>query len=187
MDTHQKYKRPDIRGIWLPGLLILGCWVLTSSDPARAQERSGFTLQLDFGAGFIAPEVLQGRNFGLACGIGAGGFVNPDLAVLGRANTVMIFMEDSSHFTAKFFSVFFGVHAQYWIGSSFFISGGPGAILVAADDSDVSSSNVFWGISLLTGYSFLTTSHHSLQVTLEFTNISLLGVMGNLSLAWQFF
>ncbi|MBW1808023.1 MAG: hypothetical protein JRJ87_07475 [Deltaproteobacteria bacterium] len=187
MDAHQKDKRMHNRGVWLLGLLLLGCWLIADSNPAQAQERSGFTLQLDFGAGLIEPTFSNMPHFGFSAGLGVGGFVTENLAILARANAVYIRWEEYEGRMAQFISVFFGVHAQYWICNSFFISGGPGAVFVAYEEVDGSGSNFSWGISLRTGYSFLTTTHHSLQVTLEFTNIDVHALMANLSLAWQFF
>jgi len=131
--------------------------------------KSGMTFELNLGIGWIrAANDSDSETSDLGIGglnLGVGGWVNPKLAISGRIAGVT-YSEDGASLTQGFL----GVSAQYWIDDHFWAGGGVGFGIIRVDiDGFGDDSKGGFGLDGRVGYSFMTTSENTFNVSLELT------------------
>jgi hypothetical protein len=170
------------------------------AGPARADadtaRRSGFTLELGVGMShtYVDPDAAGTQNeLGLApLSISLGSFVTDRIAVLGRIAGTSYFEQVDGE-TEQFTSGFLGVVGEYWFSDRWFASAGIGLAgfganpLLSEREVDIEQGV---GLSLRGGYSFLTSTRHSLRAAIElfpsvYGDATTLGTA--LNLEWQLF
>jgi hypothetical protein len=133
----------------------------------QASDRGGVTLLVNAGLGIqrfaIAGESdsgtgLAGLNFG------AGGFVRPNLAVLGRfSGTSVRYFDD----TPRIVSGVVGGTAQFWVHERVAIEAGGGLSFVTSED-DLFDQERGWGLILGASAVLLRSSKHNLLAGFEY-------------------
>ena len=95
----------------------------TQSNQANF-DREGFTLLLSLGLGYQAIDGESETGLG-GLNIGLGGFINDNLAVMGRISGTNV-SESEASIEVSLLSGTFGVTLQYWINDKLYVEGGPG-------------------------------------------------------------
>lgn len=139
--------------------------VVASAGNAAAQaDRGGFTLVVDLGAGIQKDTALDETGKGLAgLNFGAGAFLNPNLAILGR------FSGTSASYETPFGDVrqtsgVVGPVAQYWTSDKVYVQGGVGIGWWKVEDE----SEQGLGLILGAGFTVWNRGKHNLQVGVEY-------------------
>jgi hypothetical protein len=163
--------------------------------------RHGFTMELGIGISHTAVSARSGYSerehaaVGLApLSFAFGGFLTPRLALLGRGAGTSTFRKDASGKTYQTVNAVYGPTLQYWATDRFFVGGGPGVAVLAADlygqTRDARVVEIGLGLNGRVGFAFaLPGDHHALSLMLDvfgsrFSNTSTLA--GALNLGWQF-
>jgi hypothetical protein len=131
----------------------------------QAAGRGGFTLLVNLGVGVQRLQIAGGSESttGLAgANLGIGGFVNPNLAVLGRFSGTNVSYDD---FDVNVVAGVVGATAQFWIHERFAVEAG-GGLGFFRDDADEQDS----GFGLILGASgvLLRGGKHNLTAGIEY-------------------
>ncbi len=152
--------------------------VAAAAGNAAAQtsaDRSGFTLLVNLGVGIQNDTSLAENGVGLAgVNVGVGGFIKPNLAILGR------FSGTSASYETPFGDVrqvsgVIGSTLQYWATDKVSLEGGAGLGLWSVEDE----SDRGFGLILGVGYTVWNRGKHNLQVGLEYAPVFTDGTVHN--------
>jgi hypothetical protein len=105
---------------------------------ARAEPRSGFTVEVSTGVGAIhgpGPSIGGPSLVNLQAGV----FLNPRTAVGLRVATTSGLLETSSGDTLWFTATYLGLSVQRWLGTRCFMSFGTGTLLASPSTDELSS------------------------------------------------
>lgn len=158
--------------------------------------RSGFTSELGLGIAHTSVSNEGGggvSKIGLApLSFSLGGFVTPDLAIMGRAAGTSFFGEDRNGKLVQTGNLFYGVVMQGWLSESFFVGGGVGYMIYGLNPLISPNARMVagWGLTARGGWSFASTRHHSFDLVLElfpsfYDGAKVFGTA--LNLEWQYF
>jgi hypothetical protein len=161
--------------------------------------RTGFTMELGIGVGGI--QVGQLNQYGkerLDWGfephaISFGGFIENDVAIIGRWKSTYHFTPNSAGEEAHRFLGTLAAHVQWWFRDQWFVAGGAGiaafgyGIGSAEDDP---SWQIGGAVAARIGYALIQWEHHAIKVSFEavagfFSGGAALGE--TLNLEWQYY
>jgi hypothetical protein len=175
-------------------------------EPAPSVEHSytrhGFTMELGLGVSQTSVSSdVGGREhsaIGLApLSVGVGGFLSPRLALIGRAAGTSTFRDDANGKSYQTVNGFYGPTLQYWVTDRFYLGGGAGLALLAADPLGPTNNRGIqyieggFGLNARAGFAFaLPGDHHALVLGVDgfgsrFEKSSTVAVA--LNLGWQFY
>lgn len=152
--------------------------VAAAAGNAAAQtsaDRSGFTLLVNLGVGIQNDTSLADNGVGLAgVNVGVGGFIKPNLAILGRFSGTSASYE-TPFGDARQVSGVIGSTLQYWATDKVSLEGGAGLGMWSVEDE----SDRGFGLILGVGYTVWNRGKHSLQVGLEYAPVFTEGTVHN--------
>ena len=138
-------------------------------------DRSGFTLLVNLGVGIQNDTELEDNGVGLAgINFGVGGFIKPNLAILGRFSGTSASYE-TPFGDARQVSGVIGPTLQYWATDKVSVEGGGGVGYWSVEDE----SDRGFGLILGVGYSVWNRGKHNLQVGLEYAPVFTEGTVHN--------
>jgi hypothetical protein len=144
--------------------------IAASVSNAAAQsspDKSGFTFLVNLGVGIQKDTALDETGKGLAgLNAGVGGFLKPNLAVLGRFSGTNVSYETPFGDVSQISGVF-GGSLQYWTSDKVYVEGGVGVGLWSVEDE----SERGLGLILGAGYTIWNRGRHNLQVGVEYAPV----------------
>jgi|GEM_PF-1254415 len=148
--------------------------VIRSNDVGP--DREGFTFLLSIGVGFQAAEGESESGLG-GLNLGLGGFINDNLAVLGRISGTTV-SEEQSGIEASLISGTLGLTLQYWLNDRVFLEAGPGLgfaraeISIAGLGSDTADETGF-GLILGGGFVVFNKKRNNIHIGVEYAPVFL--------------
>jgi hypothetical protein len=131
---------------------------------AQTAERGGFTLLVNLGVGIQNDTALEESAVGLAgANLGIGGFVTPNLAILGRFSSTNVTYDTVLGDYAQVSGVV-APTVQYWLNDKVNLESGVGIGLWSAEDE----SDQGVGLILGAGFTVFNRGKHNLQVGFEY-------------------
>ena len=148
-------------------LLALSAFIVAATvgnAAAQTAERGGFTLLVNLGVGIQNDTVLEESAVGLAgANLGIGGFVTPDLAILGRFSGTNVSYDTVFGDYAQVSGVV-APTLQYWANDKVNIEGGVGVGFWSAEDESEKGVGLILGV----GFTVFNRGKHNLQVGFEY-------------------
>ena len=128
------------------------------------------TFEVNVGIGWMRTSPENGDAFTSDLGVGGislgiGGWVNPKLAITGRAAGVTIPGEGDAQASA----IFLGPSVQYWVDNRFWFGGGAGLGVITGQDQNGNEQDPVFGLAfdLRVGYTFNEGSANTFNASLE--------------------
>lgn len=169
-------------------ILALAVLALSSADSLAqtVPDRQGFTLLLDVGAGIQHDTAVESTAIGLAgVNLGIGGFVTPDLAIMGRISTTTGTHEVETFFGDVDFTQISGVVGavvQYWPSDRVNVEvGGGSGLWTTEGDSDTGL-----GLILGAGFTVFNRGKHNLQIGVEYLPVFTDGAIHNFGITFGY-
>ena len=144
--------------------------VAVSVSNAAAQsssDKSGFTFLVNLGAGIQKDTALDETGKGLSgLNAGVGGFLKPNLAVLGRFTGTNASYDTPVGDVSQVSGVF-GGSLQYWTSDKMYVEGGVGVGFWSVEEE----SEKGLGLILGAGYTVWNRGKHNVQVGVEYAPV----------------
>ena len=152
----------------LTKLVALSAFIVAvTAGNALAQtspDRGGFTFLANLGAGIQHDTAIEETGVGVGgVNFGIGGFVTPNLAILGRYSGTSVSYDTPVGDIGQISGVF-APTLQYWAGDKVYLEGGVGAGVWVAEDE----SNSGLGLILGAGFTVWNRGKHNLQLGVEY-------------------
>ena len=159
--------------------------VAATAGNAAAQtspDRGGFTLLVNLGVGFQNDTGIEESAVGFAgLNLGVGGFIKPNLAILGRSSGTSASYETAFGDFRQVSGVV-GATLQYWTSDKVYLEGGAGVGVWSADDE----SDKGFGLILGAGYTVWNRGKHNLQVGVEYAPAFTDGAVHNFGITFGY-
>jgi hypothetical protein len=146
----------------LPAIIVAA----TAGNAAAqsASDRSGFTVLATLGVGVQNDTALEDTSVGFAgANFGIGGFVTPDLAIMGRYSGTGVLYETGFDEIVQVSGVL-APTVQYWIHDKVNVEGGAGVGIWAMEGEADRGFGLFFGV----GVTVFNRGKHNLQVGVEY-------------------
>ena len=138
-----------------------------AGNAAAQSDRGGFTLVVDLGVGIQKDTALDETGKGLAgLNFGAGGFLNPDMAIMGRISGTNASYETPFGDVRQTSGVVAPV-VQYWTSDKVYVQGGAGLGYWNVEGE----SDKGLGLILGAGFTVWNNGKHNLQVGVEYVPV----------------
>jgi len=173
--------------------------LVSSTSFAKQPRRSGFTMVLGFGVGSIQVAGLNqyGKeriDWGFEPhAISFGGFLNNDVALLGRWKSTYHFTPNSEGESANRFLGTFTLNAQWWFRPRVFVGAGVGVATFGygfGSAPDDPAWSVGGALTARIGYAFALFDHHALKLSFEIVTGFFGGGVASgetLNIEWQYY
>ena len=146
-------------------VIALAGFVMLMAARADAQDRGGFTAQVDVGIGVQNDTAIEETAVGLAgLGFGVGAFVSENLALMFRLTGTNV-TYDLNGVDYGQSSGFIGPAAQFWLSDKLNVEAGAGFGYWRGDNDDDSRG---LGLILGAGLSILNRGKHNLQLGVQY-------------------